>query len=408
MDSFRIALSIARNVEVRELDLYPGSTPAAVGWLRPVVLFPHDWRSWSGLERRAVLAHEMAHIGRGDYLSGIVAQLGLAVHSYHPLVHWLVSRLRLQQELAADALGARLAGGRQRYLRALSRMALRPEEKPLAWPARTFLRSSGHLIRRIQMLRERLQGNDRSLSMPTRVLVVTLLTAVGTAAVAFRGVAPARAAGTAVFAAAATGPVGRRFDLSYMPPDAMGVWAIRPAAISRLPGLKSHFDKLTADLAKAAPFALPKLESIEQATVEFSVSPRDRSKKEPGRLSTGDWMVRSVEDFDWKALITAVLKTLGRQTGKTLSRSASTAGSTTRRHGPRDVRSSACFYFPDARTAVFSSHEEQLRERIRRGASEQLEFLRGDDWRQVDRGLMALAIDNRRESLEAGRLGGRP
>ena len=106
--------SIAARVEVRELEWLTGSTAAAVGWLRPVVLFPCDWRSWSGLERRAVLAHEMAHIGRADYLSGIIAQLGLAVHFYHPLVHWLVLRLRLQQELAADALGAPLAGGRTR------------------------------------------------------------------------------------------------------------------------------------------------------------------------------------------------------------------------------------------------------------------------------------------------------
>ena len=54
-----------------------------------------------------------------------------------------------------------------------------------------------------------------------------------------------------------------------------------------------------------------------------------------------------------------------------------------------------CFYFPDARTVVCSSREQQLRERIERGASEQPGFLRGDDWRQIDRGLMAIAIDNR-------------
>ena len=101
-----------------------------------------------------MLAHEMAHIGRADYVSGIVAQFGLVLHFYHPLIHWLVARLRLQQELAADALGAPLAGGRGPYLLALSRLALRPEENPLAWPARTFLPAGGHLIRRIQMLKE--------------------------------------------------------------------------------------------------------------------------------------------------------------------------------------------------------------------------------------------------------------
>ena len=60
------ALSISAPVEARELtSSLVGSAAAAAGWLRPFVLLPRDWRSWSGVERRAVLAHEMAHIGRG-------------------------------------------------------------------------------------------------------------------------------------------------------------------------------------------------------------------------------------------------------------------------------------------------------------------------------------------------------
>ena len=41
-----------------------------------------------------------------------MAQLSLALHFYHPLAHWLAARLRLEQELAADAWGA-CALGRQ-------------------------------------------------------------------------------------------------------------------------------------------------------------------------------------------------------------------------------------------------------------------------------------------------------
>ena len=68
--------------------------------------------SWDDRERRAVLAHELAHIRRDDYLAGLAAQVSLALHFYHPLVHALAGRLRLEQELAADAWGARLSGGR--------------------------------------------------------------------------------------------------------------------------------------------------------------------------------------------------------------------------------------------------------------------------------------------------------
>ena len=47
-----------------------------------------------------------------DYATGLIARLALALKFYHPLVRWMAGRLQMQQELAADALGARFAGGR--------------------------------------------------------------------------------------------------------------------------------------------------------------------------------------------------------------------------------------------------------------------------------------------------------
>ena len=68
-----------------------------------MVLLPDDWRSWDDSERRAVLAHELAHIIRGDYAIGLMAQAAVVLHAYHPLVRWMAGRLQMQQELAADA-----------------------------------------------------------------------------------------------------------------------------------------------------------------------------------------------------------------------------------------------------------------------------------------------------------------
>ena len=145
---------VAAPVELREVpDL---TTPATAGWRRPVILLPDDWRSWSDAERRAVLAHELAHIVRGDYAAGLLARLAVVLNDYHPLVRWMAGRLQLQQELAADAMGARFAGGRARYLVALSRLALRQDGRSPCWPARAFLPARGTLIRRIAMLRDRI------------------------------------------------------------------------------------------------------------------------------------------------------------------------------------------------------------------------------------------------------------
>ena len=152
LEELRGSMGIRRKVELRQVpDL---TTPATAGWLRPVLLLPCDWRTWQTSDRRAVFAHELAHIIRGDYTAGLLARLAVMLNFYHPMVLWMASRLQLQQELAADAIGARFAGGRASYLVALSRLALSQDGRSSWWPARAFLPAPGTLIRRIAMLRD--------------------------------------------------------------------------------------------------------------------------------------------------------------------------------------------------------------------------------------------------------------
>jgi beta-lactamase regulating signal transducer with metallopeptidase domain len=143
-------LGCTGGIELRETTRL--STPATIGWLRPMLLLPADWRSWTADERHAVLAHEIEHVRRNDFASWMAAQVGVALHFYHPLVHWLANRLRLQQELAADAAAARVVGGQRKYVTTLAAMALRQSESPVAWPARAFLPTSKTFLRRIEML----------------------------------------------------------------------------------------------------------------------------------------------------------------------------------------------------------------------------------------------------------------
>ena len=132
-----LAMGCLRRIEIREVPEL--TAPATAGWWHPVILLPDDWRSWNDTDRRAVLAHELAHIHRRDYAAGLVARLALALEFYHPLVHWMARRLQLQQELAADAIAARFAGGTDSYLLSLSRLALKQEGRSPSWPARAFL-----------------------------------------------------------------------------------------------------------------------------------------------------------------------------------------------------------------------------------------------------------------------------
>src|SRR5262249_15573638 len=97
------------------------------------------------------------------------------------------ARLRLEQELAADAWGARLSGGKSSYLATLAQMALRRDGRAVTWPARAFLPSHGTFVRRIDMLRKSKPLRRVSLSIGARVLTVGVLAAMGLLGAGLRG-----------------------------------------------------------------------------------------------------------------------------------------------------------------------------------------------------------------------------
>ena len=142
-------------------------------------------------ERQAVLAHELAHIHHADYLAGLLARVSVMLHFYHPLVYWLTSRLYLQQELAADSLGARL--GRAAWSVEPSAGtgpdALCQERRSKRRLARTFLAFPSILFRRLTMLRAKESVPDQGLSLQSKVAVAVLLLLLGLGVPVLRGLA---------------------------------------------------------------------------------------------------------------------------------------------------------------------------------------------------------------------------
>ena len=76
--------------------------PLCVGWKRPCILLPPEWRSWGDMTLRAVLAHEVSHIVRRDVAWQMVARVACYLYWFHPLV-WLAARkMRVERETACD------------------------------------------------------------------------------------------------------------------------------------------------------------------------------------------------------------------------------------------------------------------------------------------------------------------
>ncbi|WP_243286164.1 M56 family metallopeptidase [Geothrix terrae] len=123
-----------------------------LGWLKPVVLVPAAALlvlSPEALE--ALLAHELAHVRRGDFLANLVQTLAEALLFYHPAVWWLSRRIRQEREHCCDDAAVNTCGDPILYASALvgleelrSRSNLIPDLAPAA--------SGGHLMLRIQRL----------------------------------------------------------------------------------------------------------------------------------------------------------------------------------------------------------------------------------------------------------------
>lgn len=80
----------------------PLAMPLTWGVFRPFIILPAGADQWPAERRDIVLAHELAHIARHDWLLQICAELARAFYWFHPLVWLAAARLRQESERACD------------------------------------------------------------------------------------------------------------------------------------------------------------------------------------------------------------------------------------------------------------------------------------------------------------------
>jgi beta-lactamase regulating signal transducer with metallopeptidase domain len=152
VDRLAARMHIGRKVALQFTDR--GDSPLSAGWWRPVVLLPMAVAARmpaSLLE--ALIAHELAHTRRHDYLINLLQGVVEALLFYHPVVWWLSRRIREERELVADDLAATALGERRKLALALSeldRMSLARSPLPPFQLAQAA--HGGQLMSRIRQL----------------------------------------------------------------------------------------------------------------------------------------------------------------------------------------------------------------------------------------------------------------
>ncbi|UQA61262.1 M56 family metallopeptidase [Polyangium aurulentum] len=211
----RIARRMGLRQRVRLLASTRIDVPIVIGWLRPVVLVP--LAALTALPPPvlgALLAHELAHVRRLDFLVNVLQSLLEAVLFYHPAVHWVSRIAREERENGCDDAAVQAVGDPVRYARALTELeVMRAKVPELALGS-----NGGSLVMRIRRLIDKetpRPASSRAFAAPALVIASSFGLALATMVAC--GGEPAQPSPTAQTAPAAT------LGIPWLPP-ALARW----------------------------------------------------------------------------------------------------------------------------------------------------------------------------------------
>jgi beta-lactamase regulating signal transducer with metallopeptidase domain len=140
-------MHVSRSVRLLATDRV--ESPSVIGWLRPVILAPVGVLCGLAPEQvEALLAHELAHVRRHDYLVNVLQGIAESLLFYHPAVWWISNQIRAEREHCCDDLAVAASGDALVYARALAELeSMRPAHFKAALSA-----NDGSLLRRIRRL----------------------------------------------------------------------------------------------------------------------------------------------------------------------------------------------------------------------------------------------------------------
>jgi uncharacterized protein (TIGR03435 family) len=145
----RLADSLGLSRRVHIVDSSVVDTPTVIGWITPVILLPvAALAGLSASQVEAILAHELAHIRRHDFLVNLLQTLAETMLFYHPAVWWLSARIRVEREHCCDEVALSVCGDAVSYAEALVELeSWRRVRAPLAMAA-----TGGTLMTRVRRL----------------------------------------------------------------------------------------------------------------------------------------------------------------------------------------------------------------------------------------------------------------
>jgi beta-lactamase regulating signal transducer with metallopeptidase domain len=197
--------------------------PTVVGWLRPVILMPAcALAGMSAAQLEAIIAHELAHVRRHDYLVNLLQSFVETLLFFHPAVWYVSRRARAEREHACDDLAVEATGDVLLYARALAALE-QLRQQPSQMSQLALAASGGSLVGRIQRLLKSQPARAASRPPAAAAAVVAAL-ALAFALAGARGAVASRGAGTNDRARAARRDARRRVAVTFVTLPMVHTW----------------------------------------------------------------------------------------------------------------------------------------------------------------------------------------
>jgi beta-lactamase regulating signal transducer with metallopeptidase domain len=204
LERLRLRLRVSRPVLLLQSACV--QVPTVVGVLRPAILLPLSALCGLSPEQlETILAHELAHIRRHDFLVNLLQSLVETLLFYHPAVWWVSAWVRIEREHCCDDVAVAVCGDPLSYAHALTDL----ESWRSGAPQLAVAASGGELLARIRRLLGKPAPDAYPSVWPLAGLILLLVSAASATALLLRPEAVAQEQASAAEPAAPAGSWSR-------------------------------------------------------------------------------------------------------------------------------------------------------------------------------------------------------
>ncbi len=121
LTSLKDKYAISRLVKIKESASI--STPMVMGYIKPVILFPLGLvNQLTPQEVESILAHELAHVKRHDFLLNVLQMFIESIFYFHPGIWFISNKINMERENCCDDLAIQITGSNVSYAKTLVKL----------------------------------------------------------------------------------------------------------------------------------------------------------------------------------------------------------------------------------------------------------------------------------------------